>query len=158
MYYNLHILSCDWWKNVSIWTYHPLFTDYNSLWRIVVQIMSTIVISDFFRAMHPRWKSNTKIYIYFLRRKYERKFMFVDKIKIIKRELLLPPHYNFHCHFWKSVKRKEKMSNFRSSLGCGITQKWENIYNSNKKEQWKFLVIFLKGALKVQSVTLLPKF
>ena len=102
-------------------------------------------------------KQYENIYI-FLRRKYEKKFMFVDKIKIIKRELLLPPHYKFHCHFWKSVKRKEKMSNFRSSLGCGITQKWENIYNSNKKEQWKFLVIFLKGALKLQSVTLLPKF
>ena len=83
--------------------------------------------------------------------------MFVDKIKIIKRALLLPPHYNFHCHFWKSVKRKEKMSNFRSSLGCGITQKWENIYNSNKKEQWKFFCNFPKRSTETSACYITSK-
>ena len=81
-----------------------------------------------FQSYAPPVKKQYENNFFFLKRKYEKKFMFADKIKIIKRELLLPPHYNFHCHFWKSVKRKEKMSNFRSSLGCGITHKWENIY------------------------------
>ena len=111
-----------------------------------------------FQSHAPPVKKQYENKIFFLKKKIWKEVYVCDKIKIIKRALLLPLHYNFHCHFWKSVKRKEKMSNFRSSLGSGITEKWKNIYNSNKKEQWKFLVIFLKGALKLQSVTLLPKF